>query len=560
MSYRIRVAFVALVIGFFLVLLRLFYWQVVKADELAAMGKSQYGSAITISSERGDIKTSDGFPLATNKLSYLLYANPKAVKDTDALAEALASLTEVDKASISAQLSLDRFWVPIKRAISADEKNHIEKMNLPGVGFEEEAVRFYPEASLAASLIGFVGKNDTGEDIGYFGLEGYYDRQLRGKTVTTIKIRDAFGKPIVSAQDEHISGQKGRSLVLNIDRVVQYLVEKKLKEGVEKYGALGGIVGIIEPKTGNIIALASYPSFDPRSYQEYSYDLYKNPFITNVYEPGSTFKALVMAAGLDAKKVKADTKCPICAEPIEIGGYHIRTWNNEYRENISMLDVIIHSDNTGMVYVAKKLGLDTMLNYFHKFGIGELTGIDLQGEVTAPLRDTWYPIDLATAGFGQGISVTPIELLSAFSAIANGGVRMEPHIVAKIETEDGESLHIEPKVLSQPISAQAAKVMTEMLVNAVNKGEAKFTKAKGYRIAGKTGTAQIPIAGHYDPHKTIASFIGFGPADDPKFAMLVVVDRPTTSIYGAETAAPIFFSIAKDLLTYYGIPPTENEE
>ncbi|MEK7499518.1 MAG: penicillin-binding protein 2, partial [Patescibacteria group bacterium] len=372
---------------------------------------------------------------------------------------------------------------------------------------------------------------------------------MRGKTVTTIKIRDAFGKPIVSAQDEHISGQKGRSLVLNIDRVVQYLVEKKLKEGVEKYGALGGMVGIIEPKTGNIIALASYPSFDPRSYQEYSYDLYKNPFITNVYEPGSTFKALVMAAGLDAKKVKADTKCPICAEPIEIGGYHIRTWNNEYRENISMLDVIIHSDNTGMVYVAKKLGLDTMLNYFHKFGIGELTGIDLQGEVTAPLRDTWYPIDLATAGFGQGISVTPIELLSAFSAIANGGVRMEPHIVAKIETEDGESLHIEPKVLSQPISAQAAKVMTEMLVNAVNKGEAKFTKAKGYRIAGKTGTAQIPIAGHYDPHKTIASFIGFGPADDPKFAMLVVVDRPTTSIYGAETAAPIFFSIAKDLLT-----------
>jgi cell division protein FtsI (penicillin-binding protein 3)/stage V sporulation protein D (sporulation-specific penicillin-binding protein) len=390
-----------------------FYWQVVKADALAAMGKSQYGSAITISSERGDIKTSDGFPLVTNKLSYLLYANPKAVKDTDALAEALASLTEVDKASISAQLSLDRFWVPIKRAISADEKNHIEKMNLPGVGFEEEAVRFilkhhWQQASSVCR------ENDTGEDIGYFGLEGYYDRQLRGKTVTTIKIRDAFGKPIVSAQDEHISGQKGRSLVLNIDRVVQYLVEKKLKEGVEKYGALGGMVGIIEPKTGNIIALASYPSFDPRSYQEYSYDLYKNPFITNVYEPGSTFKALVMAAGLDAKKVKADTKCPICAEPIEIGGYHIRTWNNEYRENISMLDVIIHSDNTGMVYVAKKLGLDTMLNYFHKFGIGELTGIDLQGEVTAPLQTHGILIDLATAGFGQGISVTPIELLSHF--------------------------------------------------------------------------------------------------------------------------------------------------
>ena len=228
-------------------------------------------------------------------------------------------------------------------------------------------------------------------------------------------------------------------------------------------------------------------------------------------------------------------------------------------KNITMVETIVRSDNTGMVFVSQSLGLDKMLDYLEKFGIGNTTGIDLQGEVAPAIRDRnyWYPIDVATAGFGQGISVTPIQLLSGFSAIANGGKRMEPHVVSAIETSDKKRIAIEPKVLSNPISETTAKVMTEILVNAVDKGEAKWAKPKGYRIAGKTGTAQIPIAGHYDTDKTIASFMGFAPADDPKFVMLVIVDRPTTSIYGSETAAPIFFDIAKDILTYYNIAPIE---
>lgn len=223
-----------------------------------------------------------------------------------------------------------------------------------------------------------------------------------------------------------------------------------------------------------------------------------------------------------------------------------------------MTNVIIHSDNTGMVYTSQLLGLDRMLTYFKQYGIGELSGIDLQGEVMSPIRkkDSWYPIDVATASFGQGISVTPIELLSGFSAIANKGVRMEPHVVASVETPEGEIIHIPPKALGKPISGAAAKVMTEMLIQAVDKGESKWTRIKGYRIAGKTGTAQIPIAGHYDPKNTIPSFIGFAPADDPKFVMLVVLNRPTSSIYGSETAAPIFFNIARKILMRYSIPPT----
>ncbi len=559
MTARLRFTFFFILFCFFAIIIRLFYWQVVKAEELSHLGQSQYDTFIKLTPKRGEIKTTDGFPLVANKVSFLVFANPKIIKDKNKVVDFLSSQLDMDSASISAKLALDRFWVPIKVGVDVEIKKVIEQADLSGVGFEQQPERFYPEASIAAQVVGFVGKDDEGEDKGYFGLEGFYDRQLRGKSGIAVQIRDALGRPILSRMNEKTGAIDGRTLILSIDRVVQYTAEKKLKEGVEKYQAAGGMVGILDPKTGRVLAMVSYPSFDPKKYWEYGDYLYKNPFVSNLYEPGSTFKALVMAAGIDSKVVKADTKCPVCAGPISLGGYEIRTWNNKYYENTTMIDVIRHSDNIGMVYVGSVLGIDRLLSYLKKFGIGELTGIDLQGEVSQGLRaaDKWYPLDAATLTFGQGVSVTGIELLSGFAAIANKGHRMEPHIVSKIETPEGETITISPKVVEQPISETTAKVMTEILVNAVSNGEAKWAKPKGYRIAGKTGTAQIPIAGHYDPDKTIASFIGFAPADNPKFAMLVIVDRPTTSIYGSETAAPIFFEIAKDLLTYYSIPPTE---
>lgn len=560
MMWRFRFALLGLTFFFLLIIARLFYWQVVKAEELSALGQSQYGRSVRLTPTRGEIKTSDNFPIATNKLSYLAFANPKEISELEKTTTLLAPVLNLEQASISALLSQNLFWVPLKRNIESETKEKIEKLKIHGVGFEQSSLRYYPEASMAATLIGFVGKNENGEDKGYFGLEGYYDRQLRGKAGTAIQIYDASGYPILAKLNKNSGKIDGRSLVLNIDRAIQFLVEKKLKKGVDKYQAVNGMAAIIEPSTGKIIALANYPSFNPQNYQDFDDNTYKNPLISNVYEPGSTFKSLVMAAAIDAKVVKPETQCPICSGPVEIGGYKINTWNNEYFKNINMIETIQHSDNTGMVYVSQRMGLDRMLSYFEKFGIGGLTGIDLQGEVEPGLKpkDQWYPIDVATASFGQGISVTPIELLTAFASIANDGKRMEPHMVSKIETPDGQTITIQPKVVSQTISSQTAKVMTEILVNAVDKGEAKFAKTPGYRIAGKTGTAQIPIAGHYDANKTIASFIGFAPADNPKFAMLVIVDRPTTSIYGAETAAPIFFDIAKDLFTYYRILPTEN--
>ena len=224
-----------------------------------------------------------------------------------------------------------------------------------------------------------------------------------------------------------------------------------------------------------------------------------------------------------------------------------------------MTDVIVHSDNTGMVFVAQKLGLDRMINYLQAFGIGDTTGIDLQGEEAPELhpKDEWYPIDLATTGFGQGIDVTPIELLDAISAIANNGMRMQPEVVSAIQTPDGQTIQIPPKEIDQPISATTAQVMTQIMLDSANNGESKFFRLKGYDIAGKTGTASIPVAGHYDPTKTIASFVGFGPVANPKFAMLIILNEPSASIWGAETAAPIFYNIAQAILTYDGIPPND---
>lgn len=542
---------------FSLIILRLFYWQTIKAQDLSLLGLSQYGQTINIPAQRGEIKTSDGFPIASNKISYLVFADPKEIKNKNKTTDILSSLLLTDKASMSASLSLDKFWVPLARNIDSSVKDKIEELDLDGIGFEKQYTRFYPEASMAAQLIGFVGKDEAGHDKGYFGLEGFYDRLLRGKDGIALQIHDAFGKPILAQTSTRTSEIDGSNLILSIQRPVQFLVEKKLKEGIEKYGASSGMVGVMDPRTGEIIAMSSFPSFDPKTYQNYSSDLYKNPFVSNTYEPGSTFKPIVMSSAFESGVVKPQTKCSICGGPVQIGGYEIHTWNDKYYKDTNMVEVIQHSDNTGMVYIGEKLGLDKLLSFLSGFGIGDVTGIDLQGEVAPEIKpkQLWYAVDLATASFGQGISVTPIELLSAVSTIANEGKRMEPHIVSSIETQDGNTIKIQPKVLSTPISSKTAKIMTEIMVNAVEKGEASWTKLKGYRVAGKTGTASIPIQGHYDPNKTITSFIGFAPADSPKFVMLVILNKPTASIYGAETAAPIFFDIAKDLLNFYGTPP-----
>ena len=370
--------------------------------------------------------------------------------------------------------------------------------------------------------------------------------------------KDAVGLPILIGNFFQSDAKNGKDLITNIDRSVQLILENALKTGQEKYGAKKASGIIMDPKTGAILALASFPNYDPDKYFNFPKEFYKNPIVADQYEPGSTFKVLVMAAALNEDLIRPDSKCDICFGPVSIGGFSIRTWNNQYRPDSSMTDVIIHSDNIGMVFVSKKLGIDKFYEYLESFGFGSSTDIDVEDESSPDIRPKkdWGEIDLATASFGQGIAVTPIQMVRAVAVIANGGVLVEPHIVKKIQ-DSKSTYEIKPKIIKQIIKSSAADMVKEMMVSAVNEGEAKFTRIKGFKIAGKTGTAQIPVAGHYDANKTIASFVGFAPADDPKFVMLIRYDEPSSSIFGAETAAPTFFEISRQLFNYYKIAPTE---
>lgn len=562
-----------------LIILRLFYWQF--------LAKSSFGSdSFLIESEipasRGEIFASDGFPLVTNQESFLIYAKPHELKQSpEAVAKELspflisekfttdsARLSDSDKDKMKEEIKIKEgdlknelsdkslYWVQLARKVRLDIKKKVEEKQIAGVDFVPDEKRFYPEASMAAQLLGFVAFDKVGRDTGYFGLEGFWDRKLRGKHGRLGQEQDPLGLPILVGNYRPISPKQGASLYLSINREIQFMVEDKLREAVEKYGAKDGTVIIADPKSGKILAMATIPTYDPALRGEFDESLYKNPAVADTFEPGSIFKPIVMAAALDTKSVEPSTRCNICSGPRQVAGYEISTWNKKYHPDSTMVEVIQNSDNVGMTFVAEKLGLANFLSYVEKFGFGRQTGIDLQEESTGLLRpeDEWREIDLFTASFGQGIAVTPIQLVQAVSAIANHGLLVSPKVVDKVADGKNED-KIKPEREVQVISPETALQVTEMMVNAVHNGEARFFVPKGYRIAGKTGTAQIPIAGHYDPNKTIASFIGFAPADDPKFVMLVRFSQPSSSPFGSETAAPTFFEIAKELFIHFGIPP-----
>ncbi len=552
---------------FLVILTRLFYWQVVKAEYLQAQAEGQHFTNVKVGALRGNIFFTDGSMFVSNNPSFTLFGQPKLIAKEQrvttgyllakALVEEGEKVDDLAKEIIN-KISSDLFWVPIKKEITPDKKKEIEDLNLPGIGFDQTSSRFYPEGSSSANLLGFVGFNSKGESKGYFGVEGFYDGELRGISGSLRHEKDAIGLPIMIGNFLSSNAKDGKDLSLNIDRSIQFIVEQSLKKGLEKYGAKAALAIVMDPKTGAILGQASFPSYDPAKYFNFPKEFYKNPIVADQYEPGSTFKVLVMAAALNEDLVKPDTKCDICSGPVSLGGFIIRTWNDKYHENTTLKEVIIHSDNTGMVFVGQKLGLDKFYSYLENFGFNKPTNVDLQDESVPDIRpkNEWGEIDLATASFGQGIAVTPIQMITAVSAIANNGYLMEPHIVRKISDEKN-TFEIKPKIVRQVIKEPISQMIKEMMVTAVDEGEAKFFKPKGFKIAGKTGTAQIPVAGHYDPNKTIASFVGFAPADDPKFVMLVRYDQPISSIYGAETAAPTFFEIAKQLFAYYKIAPSE---
>lgn len=549
-----------------LILGRLLWWQVISSEKLTAAGEEQRWISFEISADRGKILAHDGFNLVSNESAFLVFASIPDLKQAPGkIASRISSILFPNEDLLKSEEMIkqrlrrqDLVWVPLKRKVDLKTKKVLEDLKIEGMGFEEEEKRNYPEGSTAAHILGFVGSDVSGTDKGYFGLEGHYDLELRGRSGVMRREKDASGKPILVGEIKEEKPKNGRSLLTTIDRSVQFITEEKLKRGIQRYGASSGSVVVMEPKTGAILAMSSYPSYDPATYYEFDKNLFSNPVVASSFEPGSIFKILIMAAALNEDVVKPDTICDKCSGPVNIADYTIKTWNDKYFPNSTMIEVIQHSDNVGMVFVAQKLGISKMVSYIEGFDLGKPSGIDLQDESSPLLRkkNEWKQIDIATASFGQGIAVTPIQMIKAANAIANQGKIMKPFIVKKVIGEEGET-EIIPKVERQIIKPVTAYLMTQMMVNAVDNGEAKWTKPKGFRIAGKTGTAQIPLRGHYDEGKTIASFVGFAPADDPKFIMLVILREPTSSPWGSETAAPLWFDICKELFTYYGVLPEQ---
>lgn len=566
---RINILLISFFLGFLAIIGRLFYWQVAAADALKTQASIQHFQTLAIPAPRGKVYTADRFPLVINQPSFLLYALPKQIGLSPAeVAAQLAPITiktkdpesevlEAEEALLEERLNkTDLFWIILARGLTEAQKKQAEDLKIEGLGFEEEDRRTYPEASMAAQLLGFVGSDENGNPQGYYGLEGFYQRLLAGRPGRVSFEKDALGRPILLGKEFEERAVPGSDLVLYLERTLQFLIEDELKKGLEKYQAKAGSVVVVDPKTGGILAMASFPSFDPACFDEHDPFLFVNPVVGESFEPGSVFKILVMAAAIEEKAVAVDDRCETCSGPKRIGEYTVRTWNDEYHPSSTMTEVLEHSDNVGMVYVGDKLGVKKLYSYLKKFGLGEKSGVDLEGELLPPLRpeNNWYEIDLATAAFGQGIAVTPIQMVMAGAAIANEGKLMEPHAISQI-VRDGQKIIVKPRMIRQVISPATARIITEMMVKAVDNGEARWTKPKGFRIAGKTGTAQIPVAGHYDEKKTIASFIGFAPANKPKFVMLVTLREPSTSPWGSETAAPLWFDIAQKLFAHWGISP-----
>lgn len=565
---------ICLILG--LILARLFYWQVIKGTELQQAVQRQTQRQLSKVGERGQIFTSDGYLLVGNQQYYRLLVQkskvtvpknvlvdqltPLLVSETPDYLLATSSAAQTTATSnlanqLMAQLNRDSAWSTLRAKLSPAAKTAIEQLHLSGLQFEAFNGRYYPEATMAAQVVGFVGKDTDGADQGYFGIEGALNDELAGKADTRTVLTDALGKILPGEKMNFDKPVDGRDVVLTVRRDLQQLAEEYLTEGIQKYGAKSGEIIIMEPSTGKIRALATWPTYQPQFYYWYDPSVYKNPSVANLYEPGSTFKTLTLAAGVDTGMVGPNTTCTSCAGPRAIGGYTIKTWNNEYHPNITMTEALEKSDNIAMMYVSDLLGKDRQIDYLKRFAIGEPLHLDLQEDTKTPFPNRFGPVELATSSFGQGISTTSLQLMRAVGAIANHGQMMRPQIVEKvIDHQRNQELPIEPVIERQVISPKTADTMTTMMVSSALHGEAQWAVSKRYTIAGKTGTSQIPKAGGYEEDKTIATFIGFAPPTKPQVLMLVKFSEPTSSPWAAETAAPTWFHLAEKVFLLLGIP------
>lgn len=576
--FRGKIGLIFLYFLLFLVTGRLFYWQILKNDDLSKQAEDQYTRSVTLTGNRGYIYTSDGYTLVSNRQVFTLFAQPHTLlEDPEFIAHKLtplllpeleeyidatesASKNDIAKnfeSQLTEKLRKDTKWVNLKANISEHTKELISELNIHGLGFDPHLRRDYPEASMAAHITGFVGKDANAQDIGYFGVEGALENELKARTAKNTVLTDALGLQLSGENkiSEHLID--GRSVTLTIRRDVQNIIETELQKAIERYGAKAGEIVVMEPATGKILGLAAYPNYLQSEFYKTDSNFHKNPTLSDLYEPGSTFKTLTVSAGIEEGVITPETQCDKCSGPRIFGKYTIRTWNNEYTPNITMEEGLAKSDNTAMIFIAEKLGIDTFKNYLQKFKIGDQIGIDLQEDQATPFPKDWGEVKLATTSFGQGIVANSMQMIRAINTVANDGVMMRPMIVQSVKnTTTGEEIIHDPTSEGRIVSSETAKTVTKMLVSAAQHGEAQWIASEKYPVAGKTGTSQVVTEKGYDAEKTIASFVGYAPPDKPKFIMLVKLVEPTSSPWAAETAAPLWHAIAKKLYLLLDILPT----
>lgn len=558
---RIFYLFWALALVTILVLVRLFYFQVVRHNDFLALASSQHWTKSTLLAKRGqilveDYYTHETYPVALNQSLNMVFVVPVEIENRDDTAEKLSKILSLKKEEILKMFEISPYYAPIKHKLTSEEIKALENTNLRGVIITSEQWRYYPESGLLSQVLGFVNRDGKGK----YGLEEYYNEELTGKSGTIKEERDPQGIPIVFGENFIEPPKDGDNLVLTINRDIQLVVEQKLKEAVEKHRADGGSAIVMDPSNGSILAMANYPTFDNNKYEEIkedSYGVFNNNSVVGEFEPGSVFKIVTMAAGLDSGKISPNDTF-YDSGSVTINGRTIMNSDQKSHGEVTMTQVLAQSLNLGTVHVLSKMGEDIFYNYIKKFGFGVRTGLDApyeaEGKVYGPseVNDHHY----ATMTFGQGIAITPIQLVQAVSAIANGGNLIQPHLVKKIIRKDGEEIK-ESKPIRQVISQATAANLTKMMMKVVEEGHGYQAKVAGYKIAGKTGTAQVPTELGYDPNKTIGSFVGFAPALDPKFVILVKINVPKDVVWAESTAAPVFGQIADFLLKYFQIPPSE---
>jgi cell division protein FtsI (penicillin-binding protein 3) len=555
---RLLVLISCLIFGVTVIVGRLVYFQVIRHEELRSEVDEQRTWEKEQSPSRGYITDVNGHILALDVVEWDVSVSPPLVFDRAELADRLSELLGLPRAEVSATLTAEQPWLQLATGVDYETGEAIASLQAEGITCTPRPQRFYPEGSLMAHVLGFVNSTSTG----FYGVEGYYNQLLKGNQGQLRVEQSPTGKDLPIPPLGEIPSQAGASLILTVDRNVQFIAWQELQRALETYGAESGTVVIMEPQTGAILAAVSYPTYDPNDFAHADPQSLADPVVSKMWEPGSIFKIVTWAAGLDSGTVSPGTTF-YDEGTLEIGGRVIYNSDRQGHGLVTMADGLVQSLNTVAAFTSTSMGKESFYTYLRRFGFGNLTAVDLDSEgpgmMKQPGDPSWFPSDLGTNSFGQGIAVTPMQMVLAVSAVANRGILMKPHIVHEyVAKEEAGSrvVPVEPLVVRKAISQETAETLTGLLVQVVEEGAIK-AQVPGYRIAGKTGTAEIPTAYGYEPDDTIASFVGYAPADDPKFIVLVKLDRPTSSPWGSQTAAPTFKAIAERLFAYMQIPPDE---